>query len=59
MYMLRSTVVVLGAVGRDANLHDTVRDVYPRRIGIDYPEFRTFGGLDFFCHGNVVTVVDG
>ena len=56
------TVVVLGAVSRNADLHDTVRDVYPRRVGIDYPKFRTFGGLDFFCflcHGNIVTLVDG
>ena len=56
------TVVVLGAVSRDADLHDTVRDVYPSRIGIDYPKFRTFGALDFFCflcHGNIVTLVDG
>lgn len=42
-------VVVLGAVGRNADLHDTVRDIYSHCIGIDYPKFRTFGGLDFFA----------
>lgn len=45
----KRAVVVLGAVGRNADLHDTVRDIYSHCIGIDYPKFRTFGGLDFFA----------
>ena len=43
------TIVVLGVVSKNVDLHDTVSYIYSRRIKIDYPKFRTFGGFDFFA----------
>lgn len=43
------SVVIFGAIRRHTDLHDTVRYIYPCRIGIDNPKFCSFGGLDFFA----------
>jgi len=40
-------VVVLGAVSQNADLHDAVRYIDSSCIRIDYPQFRSFGGIDF------------
>lgn len=41
----------------DTHLHDTVRYVYSRHIGIDGTKFRTFEELDFFAFSTMIILL--